>query len=334
MASKMIVLPLSVMSQVDITDSTGQLSVVHRDCSVTGGFGQSYAHLNSITPNNFTVGHSPPLAIVGDLESDVPAVSFTGALAIKGVSVANCTGDGTEDLFCSHSLGNITVKAVDLPLKKGQLHLDMHVDTDKVLGGVIPYDFVLHATDEKNQTVLCTEMLVQLGGCIFMAKGESHWETEENVLTVGQTLQIGPDETGGDESPYHDDFCHSIGNLCVDGVQEAARLPSWGNSDVIEIPAHSTKLAGTSHKILSIRGAKYRRALVCHRLADGSKIGCHNEHLHSSALWTVKTEMKRLGSDETEIATLQMMCHVKGCHVVSPGSMMVVPQETDELKVV
>jgi len=332
MAIKMMVFPLSVMSQ---SDSTGYLAVVHRDCSVTGGFGQSYAHLNSITPNNFTVGHSPPLAIVGDLESDVSRITFNGALSIKGVSVANCTGDGTEDLFCSHPLGNITVKAVDLPLKKGKLNLEMHVDTDKVLGGVIPYDFVLHAVDQQNQTVLCTEMLTQLGWCIGMQTDKlDHWETEENVLTVGQTLHIGPDETSGDESHYHEDFCHTHGNLCVDGVEDVAKLPTWGNSEVIEIPTHSTKLAGTSHKILSVRGTKYNRALACHRLADGSKIGCHKEHLHSSALWTVTTEMKRLGSDETEIATLRMMCHEAGCHVVTPGSMMVVPKETGELTVV
>merc|ERR1719242_912918 len=158
-------LPLSVMSLKDITDSTGQLAVVHRDCSVTGGFGGSYGHLNSITPNNFSIGRSPPLSVVGDLASDVSRITFTGALAIKGVSVANCTGDGTEDLFCSHSLGNITVKAVDLPLKKGQLQLEMHVDTDEVLGGVIPDEFELHAMDEQNKSVLCTNMYIQLGSC-------------------------------------------------------------------------------------------------------------------------------------------------------------------------
>lgn len=312
-----------------------QLRILHRDCGTAkNGTQTTHALTSSTQPNIIDAGQATLVKVLGNVDKDVSSVHINATMDVRGAKFSACEGDGTSDVMCAHNIANVTLHPFDLPIKKGELHVAMHVNTDPVLAPVVPFNVRIEATDEASGPLLCVDMTVS-GSCgVNFAPVEAptpaptgqhveYVEAEDDVQTIGHMLRI-PADPKIDQHPYHDDFCQQPGNFCVEKVDNLVNAPSWGASDVVEIPDHAQKMAGSLHKVVGVRGSRYQRSLVCHRI-DAQTIGCHPEHDMVNSLWELTTEMSQPNSSRITTGTLYMMCHLKLCHVTQPGSMMVVP---------
>merc|ERR1711862_1043034 len=137
------------------TAVTGTLGVTWEDC------GAKHATVNSLSPLSITTGATTTLTGEGVVDEDVTSANFKATVSAKGVQLTSCSGDGTSDIECKLPLGagTITVKALQFPLKAG----DVKIPVDVKVSSIIPpslatTDTHIAATEQNGEPVICLDV--------------------------------------------------------------------------------------------------------------------------------------------------------------------------------
>merc|ERR1712048_1389706 len=133
----------------------GTLAVTWSDC------GAQHATVNSLSPSSIALGQTTTLTGEGVVDEDVTSANFEATVSADGVKLVSCSGDGTSDIECKLPLGagSITVKAVQFPLKKG----DVKIPVDVKVSSIIPpslatTDTHIAATEQNGEPVICLDV--------------------------------------------------------------------------------------------------------------------------------------------------------------------------------
>merc|ERR1711948_49484 len=103
--------------------------------------GAQHATVHDLSPSVIATGTTAQLIGTGTTDEDVTSAQFSATIKAKGVKIASCSGDATEDIDCKLPLGvgKITVKAVSYPLAKGEVSVDTEI----------------RATEQNGEDVIC-----------------------------------------------------------------------------------------------------------------------------------------------------------------------------------
>merc|ERR1719361_1230447 len=134
---------------------TGTLAVTWEDC------GSQHSTITDLQPTSIQTGGTTTLTGVGTVDEDVTSATFSAVIKALGVKVASCSGDATTDIVCKLPLGagQITVKAVDFPLKAGEIPIPVDVKTIAVIPASLEkVDAHIEAVDQNGESVICMDV--------------------------------------------------------------------------------------------------------------------------------------------------------------------------------
>lgn len=133
----------------------GTLGVTWSDC------GAKHATVTNIQPTSLQTGGTTTLMGTGALDEDVTGAKFEATVSALGAKLTSCSGDGTSDIQCKLPLGagTITVKALQFPLKKGQVSIPVEVKTSALIPAALAkVDVHIAATDQNGESVVCLDV--------------------------------------------------------------------------------------------------------------------------------------------------------------------------------
>jgi len=136
------------------TATAATLSVTWEDC------GAKHAKVDDLQPTTITTGQTTTLVGSGMVDEDVTSAHFTSTVKAHGVTLASCSGDGTQDIVCKlpAGAGQITVKKVDFPLKAGRQPISTEVKTSSLIPASLDaVDVHVEATDQNGESVICLD---------------------------------------------------------------------------------------------------------------------------------------------------------------------------------
>merc|ERR1712048_689525 len=139
----------------ELKAEAGTLAVTWSDC------GAQHATVNSLSPSSIALGQTTTLTGEGVVDEDVTSANFEATVSAKGVQLTSCSGDGTSDIECKLPLGagSITVKAVQFPLKKGDVKIPVDVKVSSIIpASLATTDTHIAATEQNGEPVICLDV--------------------------------------------------------------------------------------------------------------------------------------------------------------------------------
>merc|ERR1712157_440068 len=170
--------------QVAVEAST--LAVTWEDCGAT------HAHVEDLQPSSITTGGTTTLVGTGVSDEDVTSAKFTAEVKALGVKIASCSSDATTDIVCKlpAGAGEITVKAVEFPLKAGKVDIPVDVTTSALIpASLAKVDVHIEATEQNGESVICLDV---------------HTKKEEQVAVEASTLAVPWEDCGATHAHVDD----------------------------------------------------------------------------------------------------------------------------------
>lgn len=131
-----------------------KLKITWEDC------GSKHSKITKLEPTVITTGTPTTLTWTGTVDEEVTSAQFTATVKEGFLTIATCKGDATQDIVCKFPFGagSITVKKMPFPIAKGQVSIEVDVDTTAALPVALERVKIhVAATDQSGESVVCLD---------------------------------------------------------------------------------------------------------------------------------------------------------------------------------
>merc|ERR1712048_444404 len=120
--------------------------------------------MGDLQPSTIETGTTTTLIGSGTTDEEITSAQFSTTIKAKGVKIASCSGDATEDIDCKLPLGvgKITVKAVSYPLAQGEVSIVTEIQTSSLIPAQLEsVDTEIRAVEQNGEDVICLNVHTQ-----------------------------------------------------------------------------------------------------------------------------------------------------------------------------